>query len=103
MKVKIGLALFITAASASVMLASLAQAPLPEETCGTGVPKKEAELRSQACPLGFVGQWTQERAAGSCDWTPKAWDPRGDQWFACAFEVEPQGEAPAPIDPPASE
>lgn len=67
-----------------------AQEPTPVETCGTDVAKKEAELRARICPDGFVGQWFQERAAGSCDWQPT--EP---QWYACAIEIEPQG----PVDP----
>lgn len=70
-----------------------AQEPPAVETCGTDNPKKEAELRARLCPDGFVGQWFQERAAGSCDWQPQ--EP---QWYACALEVEPQG--PADPGPP---
>lgn len=68
-----------------------AQDTPPVETCGTDVPKRERELRARDCPEGFVGQWFQARAAGSCDWQPQ--EP---QWFACAQQVEAQG----PIEPP---
>lgn len=71
-----------------------APAPAPVETCGTLVAKKDAELRAMECPEGFVGQWFQERAANSCDWTPS--EP---QWFACSKEIEPQGKDDLPTEP----
>ncbi len=72
-----------------------AQTPVPEETCGTDVPKREAEVKAVACPDGFEGQWFQERLAGSCDWYP-----HNPQWFACTQIIEPKGEAPDPVEAP---
>lgn len=96
----------ISAFSAAFVGASLiAQTPSPApnptpppavETCDTpDVPKKEAELRAVNCPDGFVGQWYQERSAGSCEWQPK--EP---QWYACSEIIVPEGTPPPPMDPP---
>lgn len=85
---KFFLALGFLAVAIFFLGTSSAQAPV--ETCGTAVPKAQAELKALACPEGFVGQWFQERAAGSCEWAPS--EP---QWYACAIEIEPQGTPPA--------
>lgn len=83
---------FALAGSAAYLTA---QEPAPIETCGTDVPKSMAELRAVACPEGWVGQWSQERPANSCDWQPL--EPR---WYSCSQIIEPQnGPDTPPIDP----
>jgi hypothetical protein len=87
--------IFLSVIAATV--ATLAQEPdpiLPVETCGTDVPKVEAELRAVSCPEGFEGQWFQERPANSCDW-----QPRLPQWFACSRIIDMPTDESVPIDP----
>lgn len=81
------------AAACAVFAVVMAQEPAPIETCGTSVGKQEAEMRAVSCPEGFVGQWTKERAADSCEWQPK--EP---QWWACSLEIEPQGKDELPVE-----
>lgn len=70
--------------------------PTTVETCGTDVPKSEAELAARTCPDGYIGQWYQERKANSCDWQPLV-----PQWGACALKIEADGPPPEdPVDPP---
>jgi hypothetical protein len=77
-----------------LLLTSVATSQEPVETCGTDVPKVEAELRVVSCPEGFEGQWFQERPADSCDWQPQL-----PQWFACSRIIDMPTDESVPIDP----
>lgn len=78
---------------AGLLTAASDPVPVPVETCGTDVPKVEAELRAVACPSGFVGQWYQTRDSNSCVWAPTQ-----PQWFACSEVIIPPDDDHPPMD-----
>lgn len=75
--------------------------PPPPPTCTTTQPA--AQVRTQACPTGTTGSWTQTNVyvaapAPTC-WTPSAWLPATAPTSACVPVPPPPPPPPAPSPP----
>lgn len=78
--------------------------PPPPTTCTT--PQPAAETRTQTCPSGTTGSWSQTRtysaAAYPTCWTAGAWTPATAPSGACTPVVTPPPTNPPPTVPPGS-
>lgn len=92
-----------TVSATATLTVTGAPPPPPPPPPACTAPRPAQETRTQTCPTGTTGSWSQVRsydaAAYPTCWTPGAWTPAEAPAGSCVPVVEPP---PPPPPPPAS-